>query len=84
MMEDFESEYAEELQMVTEDSGKQARGASAVGHYVFVSLSAALSVGLSSRRSLDLSSPFLPPSSRKRPLSSESPLPAPSPGRSVE
>ena len=81
-MENFESEYAEELRIMTEESGEKSRETVELGFY-FPPFSPAFSTGPPSRRSLDLCSPALAPSCRKRPLSSESPLPTMSSGMST-
>lgn len=75
-MGDFEEEYAEELEMMDKDGGKSLECAN--NYYSSVTLYLDLLPGPPSRRSLDLRSPCL--QSRKRPLSSESPLQTISPG----
>lgn len=79
-MEDFEREYAEELRMMTEESGESCRETVAELGAKKAHFPPVHSAGPPSRRLLDLSSPTPPLSGRKRPLSSESPLPTLSPG----
>ena len=82
--DDFESQYAEELQILNEDNGRRRK---LHCQYTAGSISPGPAAGPPSRRFLDLRSPCFPQSeissvtisssvlSRKRPFSSESPLP---------
>lgn len=75
--DDFESQYAEELKLMNEESGIKCPPI-ILSLLLLVCLLPGVAAGPPSRRCLDLRSPPMETtsvSSRKRPLSAESPLP---------